>query len=404
MLLRSGKVIEPAENTVSDKKEEDSEDVEKKSELVKSEEEIKTIDIDLAASFKIEDFTPKVTKKKEMSSWCKLKLFNPTETSFREYAEMLEQYFLIDEIDEAKKKPILMLKLDTWAKEHVKTFTNTTPNATYAQLKAELIRKYDGTRVRNENRVKAKNHVFRMDDLYHSVLEYIDMIKKGTVLQDEDELDDMIKEKLIEKMSFKQELSQRINDRFEYYDTYEELAVDLDSYWKGNQRLRRQNEKRKDKVVVGTKEVVDKSKVKCYSCNNMGHYSRECPSKPRDNQPPPARVSQRVSNPGSVPANKVCVESSKEIIDNSNDDLVVLPVKIDGRDTLALLDTGCPINLLSYDKFIQICLENDGLIKLNEYKKTLVGAFGQKVQAEGYCEVSIEYENQNINSMVVIVL
>uniref|UniRef100_A0AAF5DFL6 RNA-directed DNA polymerase n=1 Tax=Strongyloides stercoralis TaxID=6248 RepID=A0AAF5DFL6_STRER len=335
-----------------------------------------------------------------MSSWNQWKKFDPAIQAFSEYVEELEQLFLIDEVEEVKKKPILMLKLDGSVREYVNLYFKDNSRTTYASIKKVLMEKYDGSRVRNEYRLKARDHRIVLEDLYNSILAYVDYVKKGSVVKDPEEVRCTVKEKLIEKLIFKPMLSQRVNDRFDYYDGYEELALDIDTYWKGFQKSnRRQDHRRSLNRSFSPKEPNHKAKVRCYLCKNMGHYASECKNR-AGNQ---LSIEKDRDKDGVNVGMHLPDKEPSTCNNNTNDELIVVPLSIENKEVLALLDSGCVTNLISSNKFAEICLANDKEIRLHPYDKTLVGAFGQNVKAEGWCEVQIGYNDEKVTSTIVVV-
>uniref|UniRef100_A0A0N4ZA87 CCHC-type domain-containing protein n=1 Tax=Parastrongyloides trichosuri TaxID=131310 RepID=A0A0N4ZA87_PARTI len=144
-------------------------------------------------------------------------------------------------------------------------------------------------------------------------------------------------------------------------------------------------------------EIRNKANVRCYGCESMGHYASECRN--RSEIPKEQEVKREVS--AITTANSSTgINTIRE--DNRGIDLIILPIEVSGMEVFALVDTGSVVNLLSKDKFKEICRRNKKEVILDKYDRTLVGAFRQKVTAEGIRILKIKYENHLINTTVVV--
>jgi len=83
--------------------------------------------------------------------------------------------------------------------------------------------------------------------------------------------------------------------------------------------------------------------TRCFNCGDRGHQSRECPDVNKGLKCFSCRAFGHKSF--ECPAKSDAVPNVYQVDYGSNNDRIVKPVVISGCEALALIDTGCDINI-----------------------------------------------------------
>lgn len=229
------------------------------------------------------------------SSWRTMEKFDARSgKSFRKWAELLEDYFIVDNLvrDEAKRAA-MRTRLDEESREFLKSRTPM-ETGTFECCVETLSKKYNGQKAKEAASMRAR--AFKLDmreeKFYASILEYADLVTATSILKNEELLKHQIN-MIHEQLKNQEELWMKLY----YQNKYEsliELATDLETSWKlicekkkrkdhfSRNEKNKGNDKSQGEKKGYSKDAKMKQNIKCFNCSEMGHYKTNCPSLKED--------------------------------------------------------------------------------------------------------------------------
>uniref|UniRef100_A0A0N5B421 CCHC-type domain-containing protein n=1 Tax=Strongyloides papillosus TaxID=174720 RepID=A0A0N5B421_STREA len=196
-----------------------------------------------------------------------LPIFDPRKKSFEKYLVLLEEAFLLDDLDnERKKMAIVKLK----STEEVRAYIAILPKPiTFKVLCERLTANFNS--IANKTNVKVQMRHFKIDleKLHSNILQCMDLVARSTTRVN-NELFEYQVECLMDKLSFNKMLFQRMVDSTHRYENIYDIAADIENYHKNMSKMRISN------ASFSENPERKRSSVTCYRCKKISHIASQC--------------------------------------------------------------------------------------------------------------------------------
>uniref|UniRef100_A0A0N5C1Q5 CCHC-type domain-containing protein n=1 Tax=Strongyloides papillosus TaxID=174720 RepID=A0A0N5C1Q5_STREA len=191
----------------------------------------------------------------------------PRKESFEKYLVLLEEAFLLDDLDnEGKRMAIVKLK----STEEVRAYIASLPKPiTFKVLCERLTANFNS--IANKTNVKVQMRHFKIDleKLHSNILQFMDLVARSTTRVD-NELFEYQVECLMDKLSFNRMLFQRMVDSTHRYENIYDIAADIENYHKNMSKMRISN------ASFSENPERKRSSVTCYRCKKISHIASQC--------------------------------------------------------------------------------------------------------------------------------
>lgn len=268
----------------------------------------------------------------------------------------------------------------------------------YVELKTFLLDAY-----KNKTSISELTQVLRNKKKTEkeTCMEYLfDMLTIG-----EEQLDDVsmirhiaegITNDKITKLSFYG--AKTIEDLQDRVEAYEALLANHPKTEHHQRDNKRDNNKKNDTKHNGQRK--DYKNERCYNCGETGHNRNDCPAKEKGKKCYNCSSFGHISKDCRAPRkqNKDNTTASINVIEKDNEEDMMIPVTMSGKETMALLDTGSPYTVMNLKTYKQL--------KLNRWQETSVsmkGFAGTRSKARGELQIKMLIQNENYVLRCVIV-